>query len=602
MENYKSTTWSIFPFLLFSLGINFTSLLSNGASLINNPVDTGFIWIPVEVFNAVGDGTTDDHDAIQNAINSGGLVSLTPGKVYLIESALQIDEKESLYIPANSTLLLDSESESTREAIIMTTNSTLAGKGTIQSLRYYSWSNAVWNTSDIKTAIRLKGTNCNVEIGFINGFEYGISAGDESHVQECNVNVGRFYQVMYPIILNPDSEQGGWVNQNYFHWNGVYNTYDNITRYKSMAIGIYMDGTGDPSHNTFSGSIEDFGWALKLSGSFNRFLGFRAENCDYTVVINNRSGNTAYNTIFGEYGGVGGFYNYILNAQTGYSVSYAVQIYGPEGENRLGIVRADNYYTYSDSVLKKNIHPIDNALNKVLALRGTRYQLQSSKFLKSKKVIQNDSVYTYGFIAQELKEVLPEIVQKTNPDSLYTINYQAIIPILVEALKAINAKTKVLDNKIDSLSVLIKKGSLPQRESINQLSISSEPDPSNKQAIKLYEGNKVNIDESLSQSSSITKSSNVTDNISPLSKPNISIYPNPTDGIFYIKSSNYLLDNLRVFDSPGILIFEKNTIHSNSYQINLSNFPEGVYYVNIMTNNQIVTRKIIKNQDQIPGV
>jgi hypothetical protein len=40
-----------------------------------------------------------------------------------------------------------------------------------------------------------------------------------------------------------------------------------------------------------------------------------------------------------------------------------------------------------------------------------------------------------GFIAQELKEVFPELVYQETDSSEYSINYIGLIPILVEALK-----------------------------------------------------------------------------------------------------------------------------------------------------------------------
>ena len=45
----------------------------------------GGIWIPAEQYGAVGNGTTDDYQAIQNAINSNKLISLSPNKIYLIK-------------------------------------------------------------------------------------------------------------------------------------------------------------------------------------------------------------------------------------------------------------------------------------------------------------------------------------------------------------------------------------------------------------------------------------------------------------------------------------------------------------------------------------
>ena len=44
-----------------------------------------------------------------------------------------------------------------------------------------------------------------------------------------------------------------------------------------------------------------------------------------------------------------------------------------------------------------------------------------------------------GFIAQEMLKVMPEAVVK-QADGYYAVNYDAVVPVLVEAVKQLDAK------------------------------------------------------------------------------------------------------------------------------------------------------------------
>ncbi len=75
----------------------------------------------------------------------------------------------------------------------------------------------------------------------------------------------------------------------------------------------------------------------------------------------------------------------------------------------------------SDEKLKKDISTIDNAVDKVMQLRGVDYTWKQSEE-KSK-----------GVIAQELQKILPELVSES--DDRLSVNYNGIIGVLIEAIK-----------------------------------------------------------------------------------------------------------------------------------------------------------------------
>jgi hypothetical protein len=87
----------------------------------------------------------------------------------------------------------------------------------------------------------------------------------------------------------------------------------------------------------------------------------------------------------------------------------------------------------SDLRLKRNVTPITNALPVILNLRGVCFQWRSSDFPHR----HFDDSRHIGFIAQEMRSVLPQVIGKDAED-YYTIATGEIIPVLVEALKDMN--------------------------------------------------------------------------------------------------------------------------------------------------------------------
>ena len=86
---------------------------------------------------------------------------------------------------------------------------------------------------------------------------------------------------------------------------------------------------------------------------------------------------------------------------------------------------AGHYYTLSDTSEKTDIKPVKSTLQKILQLNTYSYKLKSDSLIEEKS--------TYGFLAQEIQSVLPEITDTVK--GIILIDYQQIIPLIVEALK-----------------------------------------------------------------------------------------------------------------------------------------------------------------------
>jgi hypothetical protein len=109
-----------------------------------------------------------------------------------------------------------------------------------------------------------------------------------------------------------------------------------------------------------------------------------------------------------------------------------------------GEIRAINDITafYSSDVrLKENIVPIENALSKVESISGNTYDWKEGY-----EEIHSHKGNDVGVIAQEIEAVLPQIVISRD-NGFKAVQYEKIIPLLIEAIKELSAKIKDLENK-----------------------------------------------------------------------------------------------------------------------------------------------------------
>lgn len=95
------------------------------------------------------------------------------------------------------------------------------------------------------------------------------------------------------------------------------------------------------------------------------------------------------------------------------------------------IVATGDITAFSDQRLKENIITVDNALDKVSAMRGVYYN----------KVNEVDR--KLGVIAQEVEEVIPEVVVD-HENGFKSVAYANIVGVLIEAIKELKAEVEEL--------------------------------------------------------------------------------------------------------------------------------------------------------------
>lgn len=223
---------------------------------------------------------------------------------------------------------------------------------------------------------------------------------------------------------------------------------------------------------TISGSSLN---APKTSLSFNN--GVRAN--DYSIsstYFNNKANLYAFS--FGSGRSTAYFYNAasntaIITAECQYpSTDLFVGTY-KDASAATSMIRADGtffsqtgFITASDRNLKENIQSITNVLDNLKEIRPVSYDLKDNSTGNTKQQVlsvseNNNSTITaegenrkkYGFIAQEIEEIFPNVVY-TMPNGDKGIAYQEVIPILVGAIQE-------QQNMIDSLATRIEEMEKP---------------------------------------------------------------------------------------------------------------------------------------------
>ena len=141
----------------------------------------------------------------------------------------------------------------------------------------------------------------------------------------------------------------------------------------------------------------------------------------------------------------------------------------------LGTVIALNYTTFSDSRFKRELQPLDGSLGKILKLNGQSFYLasqaistiyetstkmdsatESKRNITRSNALPEDKDRRIGLIAQEVKEIIPEVV-KADGQGYLSIDYTGLIPVLIEAIKEQQGQISELQRTIGELERKISK-------------------------------------------------------------------------------------------------------------------------------------------------
>jgi len=228
---------------------------------------------------------------------------------------------------------------------------------------------------------------------------------------------------------------------------------------------------------------------IKMNSSGN--VGIGHNNPNAKLVVKNGTKETKLRICNGEWGENYGLTFRSFDQDSAYNggklhvnsdANFQFSFYnGWDGEYRVGIGKLNPDFTLdvygvakvngkviltSDIRLKENILDIDNNLNIISKLRPVKYYLKNWDLLQAYSMdpIIEDSTSIedqmksankrvhYGFIAQEIKEVLPELVYEDKKGYL-SIDYNGIIPLLVSAIKEQQSQIGTLQAEIEQLKI-----------------------------------------------------------------------------------------------------------------------------------------------------
>jgi len=116
------------------------------------------------------------------------------------------------------------------------------------------------------------------------------------------------------------------------------------------------------------------------------------------------------------------------NLQIGNDLSINYNLY-----NNSGNIQATLFSAVSDKNKKTDIQPITDALSIINDISGVSFRWKHMEHIHNQ----------YGFIAQDIEEVLSDLVTTTSDGKL--VNYNGVLPYLVETIKLLDKELTLLE-------------------------------------------------------------------------------------------------------------------------------------------------------------
>ena len=209
----------------------------------------------------------------------------------------------------------------------------------------------------------------------------------------------------------------------------------------------------DSGEGTYS-SAHGFHWyprqsgsygSAQLNGSSGSYSGIRMESGGGVMIgmFDSAGNGGTYRQANGrwyDYHHVGNNCTGITSSTT--SSSYSLYVTG-------AIYASGDIVGSSDKRLKKNINTIENALEKVENLRGVSYEWKEDRKDKDGHDDNNVTPERIGVIAQEILDIVPEVVTHDKENDRYGVSYGHLTGLLIEAVKDLSNKVKDLEKKLE---------------------------------------------------------------------------------------------------------------------------------------------------------
>ena len=170
-------------------------------------------------------------------------------------------------------------------------------------------------------------------------------------------------------------------------------------------------------------------------------------------------------------------------------------------------VNATGIYVPSDERYKENIEPVEDVLQSLMTLEPVSYNLKSHSAMApvvldgTKESEEMDRYYRaleqgsarYGFLAQNVKDVFPELVHTDN-NGYMSVDYIGLIPILVQSINELRAELAEVKAEKQELENALPAFNAPQQSAQEEVGASltkavlyqNAPNPWNSETVIRY--------------------------------------------------------------------------------------------------------------------
>ena len=225
-------------------------------------------------------------------------------------------------------------------------------------------------------------------------------------------------------------------------------------------LGVYAK-VSNTDITTTSGAAGEFVdvYSLNKGNTYGHIIDVNNDNTTSTATIygvklvtNSKSGNSA---VYGVYSTVSGG-----DAIKRYAGFFTGGKLVSNTEFWAWNATSNAWWICSDERLKTEIKPLSDEKDKLYLLQGKSYKkkLRSMALEEDSLAINMEIVEMpeYGYLAQELEEVFPILVSQDS-EGYYSVNYIALIPVIIEALKDQRLAIEKQQEQIERQQLLIEK-------------------------------------------------------------------------------------------------------------------------------------------------
>ena len=236
-------------------------------------------------------------------------------------------------------------------------------------------------------------------------------------------------------------------------------TSGNTTNLGQFAVGYGTQATGHVAFSAGQGTTASgtastaLGYSTTASGGYSTAMGegSTASGSRSTAMGKSTTASDFASVVIGQYNSSGSsvtnnatVFNtantaFVIGNGTSGSLSDAFKVmFNGDATVSNDLTVSGDVVVSSDARLKANIASLGSTIAKLLLIDGKSYTMKK------------DGKQKIGVLAQDVQKVFPELVSKDDNEML-AVNYQGLVPVLINALKEQDEKISRLENLVEKL-------------------------------------------------------------------------------------------------------------------------------------------------------